>query len=681
MNILLITDLYPKDINHSIKETSWAIHELVKGLYRYDINVIKVLRPVSEISWRRLKRKEISNIEKIDNIIVETKSFINIPKKGVYFTNKDLKYFLSLLKNIDLVVAHLGNGARIAYKLHKIFQKPYIYTFHNSDLFHIEKNRDIINNAQNIYGRSWALNKLLSNEGIDSDDIVFSGIEKSLIAPYREHKDKMIKIISVNLLQKLKNIDVTIKVLSKLKKYSWHYTIIGDGEEYNYLIDLTKKFELEDKITFLGFQKREFCIDEMKKSDIFVMPSSPETFGLAYLEAMASGCIVIGAKDWGIDGLIHSEENGYLVTSRDKNELKDIFIKIFTEEQSPIYKNSYKTIKKYTLEKAQNNYAEIIYKNRSDKQKYRDFCKKEKNIPIFSKDWWLDSVCGYDNWEIIVIEKGGNIFATMPYVLLKKLGITTIHQPILTQTMGVYFKYPIKQKYYKKLSFEKEMIEKILKELPEFGRFTQSFDHTHTNLLPFYWKGFNIKVNYTYVVEDITIEELEKNLETDVRRRRRRKAFNVGVEVYVSEDIKKFYELNEMTFIRQNRDIPYTFEFIENLYNSCRNNNACKMFFAKNKDGVVIAGNFLIYDENTVYYLMGGIDPKYKDLGGMDVIQFESIKFALNSGRKFDFEGSMIESIEKYFRSFGAIQKPYFNVSKTNSKLLKVRQLIKEIIK
>ncbi len=315
-----------------------------------------------------------------------------------------------------------------------------------------------------------------------------------------------------------------------------------------------------------------------------------------------------------------------------------------------------------------------------NKQKYREFCKIEKDIPIFSKDWWLDSVCGYDNWDVVIVEKGGNIFATMPYVLLKKLGITTIHQPTLTQTMGVYFKYPIKQKYYKKLSFEKEMIEKILKELPAFGRFTQSFDYTHTNLLPFYWLGFDIKVNYTYVIENITIEDLEKNLETDIRRRRR-KAFNEGVEVYESEDIEKFYELNKMTFIRQDRKIPYSFNFIENLYNNCKKNSACKMFFAKNKNGVVIAGNFLIYDENTVYYLMGGINPKYKDLGGMDVVQFESIKFALNDGKKFDFEGSMIESIEKYFRSFGAIQKPYFNISKTNSKLLKIRQFIKDIIK
>lgn len=126
-------------------------------------------------------------------------------------------------------------------------------------------------------------------------------------------------------------------------------------------------------------------------------------------------------------------------------------------------------------------------------------------------------------------------------------------------------------------------------------------------------------------------------------------------------------------------NIPYSFEFVKNLFEKCKENSAVKMYFAKYQDEV-IAVNFLVYDDNTVYYLMGGIDPSKKDLGAMDAIQYESIKFALQSGRRFDFEGSMIESIEKYFRSFGAIQTPYFSISKTNSKLLKIRKLIKEFL-
>jgi len=312
-----------------------------------------------------------------------------------------------------------------------------------------------------------------------------------------------------------------------------------------------------------------------------------------------------------------------------------------------------------------------------NREKYRALCKKDNNLPLFSQAWWLDSVCGVDNWNVILIEKGGSIFASMPYYTEKKYGQVIIKHPKLTQTLGIHYNYPENQKYYKKLSFEKEMIEKILIELPKFSKFYQSFNFKHTNLLPFYWAGFNINVKYTYTIEKITINELEKEYEINRRKRRRNKAKKIGVEVYEGEDVTVFYELNKKTFDRQGRKIPYSFEFIKNLYNNCEHNNACKIFFAKDKDGNTIAASFLVYDKHTVYYLMGGIDPEKKNLGGMDLIQFESIRFAIDTGRKFDFEGSMIESIENYFRSFGAIQQPYYSVEKINSKFLKLKELIK----
>jgi lipid II:glycine glycyltransferase (peptidoglycan interpeptide bridge formation enzyme) len=316
----------------------------------------------------------------------------------------------------------------------------------------------------------------------------------------------------------------------------------------------------------------------------------------------------------------------------------------------------------------------------TNKEKYRKFCTKEKNIPVFSKDWWLDSVCGVDGWDVVLVEKGQEIFASLPYQKIKRAIFDIISMPKLTQTMGVYIKYPVKQKYYKRLSWEKDMMSQLIDALPKVDMFSQNFDRSITNWLPFYWAGFEQTTRYTYVIEDVTIEELEKNLETDIRRRRR-KALEVGVEVYESEDLEKFHELNTMTFARQGMRAPYSFEFIKKLYETCKENDAVKMYFAKDSKGVIIAANFLVYDDNTVYYLMGGIHPDFKDLGGMDVVQFKSIMFALENGRVFDFEGSMIESIEKYFRSFGSFQKPYFSISKNNSKLLKVRGFVKEILK
>ena len=139
----------------------------------------------------------------------------------------------------------------------------------------------------------------------------------------------------------------------------------------------------------------------------------------------------------------------------------------------------------------------------------------------------------------------------------------------------------------------------------------------------------------------------------------------------------KLYSIGK-AIVRVSKTLP---EFVKNLYKQCSVNNACKIFYAKEVNGNIIAANFLVYDDTTVYYLMGGIDPTKKDLGGMDMILHESVKFALESGRRFDFEGSMLESVEKYFRSYGSQQKPYYNISKVNSKALKLQIALKDMIK
>ena len=313
------------------------------------------------------------------------------------------------------------------------------------------------------------------------------------------------------------------------------------------------------------------------------------------------------------------------------------------------------------------------------KEKYKEFAKKE-NLPIFMQPFWLDSVCQNGmEWNVILYEKGGEIWGSFVYVIKKKCGFTLITMPKLTQILGPYIKYPKGQKYYKKLSWEKEVMNYFIDNLPKFDHFNMNFHYSVTNWLPFYWRGFKQTTRYTYVIDkNMELAELCKNFETDIRRRRR-KAEKLRVEVFEGDDIKKFYELNKMTFWRQGLNIPYSFDFVKKLYDNLNRNDACKMFFAKYK-GEIIAANFLIYDESSVYYLMGGINPDKRDIGGMDVIQYEAIKFALYNNKNFDFEGSMIESIEKYFRSFGAIQKPYFNITKTNSRILKLKNCLKEIL-
>src|SRR5919106_2186938 len=63
-------------------------------------------------------------------------------------------------------------------------------------------------------------------------------------------------------------------------------------------------------------------------------------------------------------------------------------------------------------------------------------------------------------------------------------------------------------------------------------------------------------------------------------------------------------------------------------------------------------------------YLMGGSDPRLRTSGAMSLLMWEAIKFAGQVARRFDFEGSMLQPVERFFRAFGARQVPYARLTR-----------------
>lgn len=314
------------------------------------------------------------------------------------------------------------------------------------------------------------------------------------------------------------------------------------------------------------------------------------------------------------------------------------------------------------------------------KERYQAFCDLEKDIPIFSQPWWLDLVCGCDNWDALIVEKGGEIKAVMPIYIKMVSGNEYIVQPPLTPALGPYIKYPINQSYYKKLSWEKDLMDDLISRLPKYAYFEQHFSSEVTNWQPFYWSGFEQTSRYTYILECESFADFEASRLTSSRKRRIRKAQKSGVEVVDSSDVKMFYELNQATFARRGIEIPYSFRLVKSLYDEGVKKGAVKILLAKYNDKY-IAGSFLVKDAKRYYYLMGGIDSSFPDVGAMDLVQYRGIELALNEGKKFDFEGSMMPSIEKYFRSFGAEQQQYSKITKTNSKALLFKRFIREVLR
>lgn len=310
-----------------------------------------------------------------------------------------------------------------------------------------------------------------------------------------------------------------------------------------------------------------------------------------------------------------------------------------------------------------------------NKSRYMDLCKKEPGIPIFSQHWWLDTVGEDGNWNVALVEEKGEIIASMPYYCKKKFAFNLITMPRLTQKMGIWIKYPHNQQYASKLSYEKKLVDQIIEQLPSYDMFIQNFHYTYDNWLPFYWKGFQQTTKYTYVIEDLSnCETIYRNFRANVKRNINKA--QKTLKVYTENDIQKFYEINKKTFERQNMSSPYSIELISKIDLSCERMECRKIFFAEDELRRVHAAIYIVWDKQCAYYLMGGADPALRNSGAMSLLMWEAIKFVSAFVSRFDFEGSMIERIERFFKSFGSVQKPYFQIRKTNSKLLKIRKAI-----
>lgn len=316
----------------------------------------------------------------------------------------------------------------------------------------------------------------------------------------------------------------------------------------------------------------------------------------------------------------------------------------------------------------------------TNKEKYRELCDSEKTIPIFSKSWWMDAVCGEDNWDVILAEKGGKIIASMPYTIKQSGIFKGISMPLLTQKNGIWINYPDNQKYTSKLNYEKDAVNQIVEKLEslDLDFYVQNYDYNFTNWLPLYWKGYSQTTRYTYVLDEVSdIDRLYQEIDGKIRTQIRKAEKIVSVKENCS--IETFYELVSMTFSRQKMKMPYPYELIESIDKACSDHDCRKILYAEDAEGRIHAAVYLIWDDNSMYYLMGGANPELRNSEATTLLLWHAINFASSFINKFDFEGSMIEPIERFFRAFGSTQTPYFKIWKDYSKQYKLVNGIKQV--
>jgi len=136
-------------------------------------------------------------------------------------------------------------------------------------------------------------------------------------------------LIHASNFRKVKRIDDVIKVFAKVRAIiPSKLLMVGDGPERHAAEELCRQLGVDEQVRFLG--KQEQMEDILAVSDVFLLPSEYESFGLAALEAMAARVVVISSNAGGLAEINIPGETGFLADVGDTEAMSNYAIQLLS---------------------------------------------------------------------------------------------------------------------------------------------------------------------------------------------------------------------------------------------------------------------------------------------------------------------------------------------------------------
>ena len=277
------------------------------------------------------------------------KNYNYIPKNALMFKvfNKRMeKLYKEIVKKegpIDIIHAQssLWGGISAAYISEK-YNIPLVITEHSSvERGPYVKNsyvpfiRDSYKKAKKVITVGNGLkNEIQALSGRNDIEVIGNLVDLSKFTIKKRIQNEKFIFFSLAFLEGEKGFDTLIKAFAKKFKDKEAMLYIGvDGSQRAWLEALAQENGVKKQIIFLGALSRDDVAKWMNKCDCFVLPSRYETFGVVYIEALASGRPVIGALNGGAEDIINNL-NGYLVTIDDIDKLAEKMLELYKKIDS-----------------------------------------------------------------------------------------------------------------------------------------------------------------------------------------------------------------------------------------------------------------------------------------------------------------------------------------------------------
>lgn len=256
--------------------------------------------------------------------------------------------------NLDLLHVHYAiPHASAAYFAMQILKKqgkdiPYITTLHGTDITLVGKDQTYEPVVTFSINESNAITAV--SENLKNETYKFFKIEKDIqVIPNfvdtsrfhqtdKEHFKKMLApngeriLAHVSNFRKVKRVEDVVRIFEKVHdEIPSKLLMIGDGPERQHAEEMCRHSRIFDNVRFLG--KQEQMDEILSISDLFILPSQYESFGLSALEAMACRVPVISSNAGGLPEINVEGETGFLSNVGDIDSMAEHAIYILSDDE------------------------------------------------------------------------------------------------------------------------------------------------------------------------------------------------------------------------------------------------------------------------------------------------------------------------------------------------------------
>lgn len=300
------------------------------------------------------------------------------------------------------------------------------------------------------------------------------------------------------------------------------------------------------------------------------------------------------------------------------------------------------------------------------KAHYIECCRQQTDLPLFARPFWWDAQSA--DWDVLSFSHQG-ITSYLPFVVEKKWTTRFLRNPhLIPYVHAVWSEWASPEA-------EATLMDGLLRHLPPYD--VLDLDLCWRQAFPVPNQGPSHRFKHTQVLTLTDELTLLSGLKPALKRQI--KKAEAALHMKESHDLQEFLNLYHKTFQRQSLSAAVPDHAFEKAWEACRQNACGKLWLCCDEEHHNHAAIFVVFDAHTAYYLAGGSDPAFSGSGAMSGLMWHVITQCRLDGKQFfDFEGSMLPGVDRFFRNFAPRQMPYLNVHQNKSLLHKLYKRIKK---